>query len=81
MAGLIHGYLQIAGTSEKALEVLTASLTLDKPQTLNASNSSETLEQAYDRLTLELAIKGFELNSGIPTGGSGTPPRPTPSAN
>lgn len=85
MAGFIHGYLEIAGTSGKALEVLTASLTLDKPQTLNASNSSETLEEAYDRLILELAIKGFELNSGISTGGSGTPPRPiptpTPSAN
>ena len=76
MAGFIHGYLQIAGTSEKALEVLTASLALDKPQTLNASNSSETLEQAYDRLTLELAIKGFGYGAG-----SGTPPRPTPSAD
>ena len=76
MAGFIHGYLNIAGTSGKALEVLTASLTLDKPQTLNASNSSETLEEAYNRLILELAIKGFGY--GASSAGSGTPPRPIP---
>jgi hypothetical protein len=60
MTGFIHGYLQIPGTNNKSLEVLTASLALDKPQTLNASNASETLEEAYDRLTLELEMKGFE---------------------
>jgi hypothetical protein len=76
MAGFIHGYLQIPGTNDKSLEVLTASLTLDKTQTLDAYKVSETLQAAYDRLTLELAIKGFEPGAQSAGGGSDAPPRP-----
>jgi len=76
MAGFIHGYLDITGTANKSLEVLTASLTLDKPQTLDAYKVSETLQAAYDRLTLELAIKGFDPGAQSAGGGGGAPLRP-----